>query len=125
MAEDIWDENLYKIFEKGFPTNDKTFIETPEEKIISYGELKKTSAMFANALTDLGVVQGDRVLVQANKSPEVVFLYLACLRAGAIFVPLNTAYTKSELEYFIKDYEPKVEVCDQLSPLLYFIQLVS
>ena len=49
MAEDIWEENLYKIFEKGFPTNDKTFIETPEEKIISYGELKKTSAMFANA----------------------------------------------------------------------------
>ncbi len=120
MAEDIWDENLYKIFEKGFPTNDKTFIETPEEKIISYGELKKTSAMFANALTDLGVVQGDRVLVQANKSPEVVFLYLACLRAGAIFVPLNTAYTKSELEYFIKDSEPKVVVCDQLSPLMDF-----
>ena len=54
---------------------------------------------------------GDRVLVQVDKSPEAIFLYLGCLRAGAVYVPLNVAYTLAEVEYFISDAEPKLVVC--------------
>ncbi len=55
---------------------------------------------------------GDRVAVQVEKSPEAIFLYLACLRAGAVFLPLNTAYTLAELGYFFGDAEPRLVVCD-------------
>ena len=55
--------------------------------------------------------KGDRVAVQVEKSPEAIFLYLACLRAGAIYLPLNTAYTRHEIEYFVTDAEPSVIVC--------------
>ena len=53
-----------------------------------------------------GVAPGDRVAVQVEKSPEVIFLYLACLRAGAVYLPLNTGYTLAELDYFFGDAEP-------------------
>ena len=55
---------------------------------------------------------GDRVAVQAEKSPEGVALYLGCLMAGAVYLPLNTAYTRAELDYFVADSEPKVLVVD-------------
>ncbi|NJO13139.1 MAG: AMP-binding protein, partial [Gammaproteobacteria bacterium] len=55
----------------------------------------------ANALVALGVKQGDRVAVQAEKSPAFLDLYLGCVRAGAAFLPLNTAYTPAEIEYFL------------------------
>ena len=58
-----------------------------------------------------GVKPGDRVAVQVEKSAEAIVLYLACLRAGAVYLPLNTAYTLAELEYFIGDAEPRVVVC--------------
>ena len=58
-----------------------------------------------------GVVPGDRVAVQVEKSADAIMLYLACLRAGAVYLPLNTGYTLAELEYFIGDAEPRVVVC--------------
>jgi malonyl-CoA/methylmalonyl-CoA synthetase len=61
---------------------------------------------YAAALVARGARPGDRVLVQADKSIEVALLYLACLRAGLVYVPLNTAYTPAELAYFIADAEP-------------------
>jgi malonyl-CoA/methylmalonyl-CoA synthetase len=79
---------------------------------VSYGDLDRSSGQFANALTALGVAHGDRVAVQTAKSIEMVFLYLACLRIGAIFLPLNTAYTTGELDYFMRDASPSVFVCD-------------
>ena len=58
-----------------------------------------------------GVAPGDRVAVQVEKSAENVFLYLACLKAGAVYLPLNTAYTDHELDYFFGDAEPRLIVC--------------
>ena len=90
----------------------KTFIETLDGETISYGQVLARSARYANALRDLGVKTGDRVAVQVEKSPAMLMLYLACARAGAIFLPLNTAYTVAELDYFVSDAEPKLVVCD-------------
>ena len=67
----------------------------------SYGDLIDASGRLANALIGLGVQPDDRVAVQVPKSIEAIALYLACLRVGAIFLPLNTAYLADELSYFI------------------------
>lgn len=69
------------------------------------------TGQFANALTQLGVKPGDRVAVQVDKSFENLMLYLGTLRAGAAYLPLNTAYTAAELDYFLGDAEPSVVVC--------------
>jgi len=78
----------------------------------SYQQLREQVALQARALRAAGVQPGDRVLVQAEKSPEYLLLYLACLHAGAVFVPLNTAYTEAELRYFALDSQPRLMVCD-------------
>src|SRR5436305_13950360 len=95
-----------------FPKRDKPFLTTPEGRTVSYGELEEGSGRIASLLRELGVAPGDRVAVQVEKSPEAVLLYLASLRAGAVFLPLNTAYTPTEVGYFLGDAEPKVFVCD-------------
>ena len=87
------------------------FIETGDRRTYSYADLEATSARLANLLVELGVKKGDRVAVQIDKSPENVFLYLACLRAGAALLPLNTAYQKGEIDYFLGDAEPALFVC--------------
>jgi len=73
---------------------------------ITYGELDAAVARTANALLDTGVRPGDRVAVQVQKSVPSLFVYLACLRAGLVYLPLNTAYKSSELDYFLRDAEP-------------------
>jgi malonyl-CoA/methylmalonyl-CoA synthetase len=90
----------------------KTFIERDDGRIVTYGDVFTGSARLAHALALSGVEPGDRVAVQVEKSAEAILLYLACLRAGAIFLPLNTAYTTVELDYFIGDAEPKLVICD-------------
>jgi len=90
----------------------RTFIETPAGRRITYDDVLAGSARLAGALRALGVEPGDRVMVQVEKSPEALLLYLGCARAGAIFLPLNTAYTLAELEYFVSDAEPALFVCD-------------
>jgi malonyl-CoA/methylmalonyl-CoA synthetase len=90
----------------------KPFIETEGDLHYTWADLDSITARFGNYLRALGVAKGDRVAVQVQKSPEAVLLYLACLRAGAVFLPLNTAYTLPELDYFFNDAEPKVIVCD-------------
>ncbi len=87
-------------------------ISGPDFPELSYAELEKLSAKIANLLTALDVTQGSRVLVQTPKTPLGVALYLACMRIGAIYVPLNVAYTLDELDYFITDTEPALFVCD-------------
>src|SRR5213078_2577511 len=79
---------------------------------ISYGELIARTGQMANVLVDSGVKPGDRVAAQTEKSVPGLVLYLAAVRAGAVYLPLNTAYTLNELEYFITDAEPTVVVCD-------------
>ncbi len=87
-------------------------IETDDGQRISYGDLIARAGQIANALTKRGVKVGDRVAVQVEKSVQNLILYLAVVRAGAIYLPLNTAYTLNELDYFITDAEPSLVVCD-------------
>ena len=104
--------NIYSVFKTHFPESpDATFLETSNGIKYSYSYLEQESARIANFLTAQGVTKGDRVAVQVEKSPHVLFLYLACLRAGLIYLPLNTAYTESELNYFIENAEPTVVIC--------------
>lgn len=76
----------------------------------SYADLIETTSRLSRFLSTEGLRPGDRVLVQAEKSPESIALYLACLQRGLIYVPINTAYTERELSYFIADAEPKLLV---------------
>jgi malonyl-CoA/methylmalonyl-CoA synthetase len=87
-------------------------IETPDGRRISYGDLIALSGQTANLLVSRGVKPGDRVAAQTEKSVPGLVLYLATVRAGAVYLPLNTAYTLNELEYFITDAEPSLVVCD-------------
>jgi malonyl-CoA/methylmalonyl-CoA synthetase len=91
---------------------EKIFIETEGGLRISYRQMLSTSARYARALVAAGVEPGDRVAVQMEKSPAVILIYLGCLRAGAVFLPLNTAYTPHEVGYFLGDARPKILVCD-------------
>ena len=79
---------------------------------VTYGDLLDWSGRYASALRALGVAPGDRVAVQVEKSLSTLLLYLGALRAGAVYLPLNTAYTPAELGYFLGDAEPRLVVCD-------------
>ncbi len=103
-------QNLFDLIRSRLPDAAKTFIETQDGRIVRYGDMVAASGRLAHALVSIGVKAGDRVAVQVEKSPEMVLLYLACLRAGAVFLPLNTAYTLAELDYFIGDAEPALVV---------------
>src|ERR1700728_4896970 len=87
-------------------------IETVDGKHISYGDLIAQAGRIANVLVANGVKPGDRVAAQTEKSVPGLVLYLATVRAGAVYLPLNTAYTLNELEYFISDAERSLVVCD-------------
>ena len=81
-------------------------------RILSYADLRQRVRQVAAALVELGVEPGDRVAAQIGKSPEGLMLYLGVVAAGAVFLPLNTAYTTPEIAYFLADSEPKLVVCD-------------
>ena len=106
--------NLYACFAGRFPAklDKQQFAILPDGRHYTFFDLEKVSARFANARISLGVQPGDRVAVQVEKSIEALMLYLGTLRTGAIFLPLNTAYTGAELAYFLGDAEPRVFVCD-------------
>ena len=78
---------------------------------LSFADLDQRSGRLAARLRKLGGQAGDRIVVQVEKSPDNVLLYLAALRAGMVYVPLNTAYTSAELGYFLENAEPSVVVC--------------
>jgi malonyl-CoA/methylmalonyl-CoA synthetase len=112
--------NLYEDFARVFAKHaGQTAFRTADGQRLSYGDFARQVARMANALVSLGVKPGDRVMAQIEKSIENVALYLACLKAGAVFNPLNTAYTAAELDYFIGDAEPAVVVIpsDKLAKL--------
>src|SRR5450755_745035 len=108
----IMNANLFsRLFDKlDDPT--RLAIETIDGQHISYGDLMGRAGQMANVLVDGGVKPGDRVAAQTEKSVPGLVLYLAAVRAGAVYLPLNTAYTLNELEYFITDAEPSLVVCD-------------
>ncbi len=85
---------------------DASCIKLPDGTVRSYGDVDRDSARYAATLKALGVKPGDRVAVQVEKSVDAILLYLGCIRSGAVFLPLNTAYTRNEVGYFLKDAEP-------------------
>jgi len=104
--------NLYAALRAQFPNNlDTIAVETDDGLNYSWRDLERASAMLANLLEGLNIPQGARVAVQVEKSVEAMMLYLATLRAGYVFLPLNTAYQSAEIQYFIDNAEPAVVVC--------------
>ena len=104
--------NLFAALRAAFPADlTATAVETDEGLRYSWQDLDRATAMMANLLQSLDLPQGSRVAVQVEKSVEALMLYLATLRAGYVFLPLNTAYQSAEIEYFICNAEPAVVVC--------------
>src|SRR3569833_1573313 len=90
----------------------RVFLRTAACQEYTYADLLSESGMIAMALQTLGVLTGDRIAVRVEKSAAGVLLYVACLCFGAVFVPINTAYSPAEVEYFLADSKPRVAVVD-------------
>ena len=105
-------DNLFSALRAAFPDDlNAVAIETDDDLRYSWKDLDRATAMVANLLQSLNLPEGSRVAVQVEKSVEAMVLYLATLRAGYVFLPLNTAYQSAEIEYFIGNAEPAVVVC--------------
>ncbi|HSH47390.1 MAG TPA: malonyl-CoA synthase [Halomonas sp.] len=107
MSHNLFETFARRMHERG----DADFITTREGRRYSHADALVASARLAGALVGLGVAPGDRVAVQVDKSPEAILVYLATLRIGAVYLPLNTGYTGSEIHYFLGDAEPALFVC--------------
>ena len=104
--------NLFAALRAAFPADlDCTAIETDSGLSYSWRDIDRATAMVANLLASLDIPPASRIAVQVEKSVEAVVLYLATLRAGHVFLPLNTAYQSAEIDYFITNAEPAVVVC--------------
>ena len=110
-------QNLFVALRNAFPADlDSTAVETDDGLVYSWRDLDRATAMVANLLQSLDIPKSKdgvppRVAVQVEKSVEAMVLYLATLRAGFVFLPLNTAYQSAEIEYFIGNAAPAVVVC--------------
>lgn len=103
--------HLFELIRARMPALQARCLESETGAVLTYGDVLDGSGRYANALVRLGVSPGDRVAAQVEKSPEALLLYLACIRAGAVFLPLNPAYALREVEYFLGDAEPALVVC--------------
>jgi malonyl-CoA/methylmalonyl-CoA synthetase len=105
-------QNLFAALRAAFPEDlDAVAVETDQGLAYSWRDLDRATAMMANLLRALSLPEGSRVAVQVEKSVEAMMLYLATLRAGYVFLPLNTAYQSAEIDYFFDNAEPAVVVC--------------
>ena len=103
--------NLYSTLVDRFEHRlDAPFLRVPGHVALTYRDVVARAARMASVLRDQGVRDGDRIVVQIDKSTDNVALYLACLRIGAVFLPLNTAYTSGEVDYFVDDATPALVV---------------
>jgi len=103
--------NLYSLFERHFPDGaEQPFLAIPNGPVIHYDDLAAMSAQVAGALVAAGCRPGDRVAAQVDKHWHVVALYLGCLRAGLVYLPLNTGYQPREVAYFLRDAKPRIVV---------------
>ncbi|MFT6697091.1 MAG: malonyl-CoA/methylmalonyl-CoA synthetase [Polaromonas sp.] len=104
--------NLFAALRAAFPQDlNAVAVETEKGLLYSWHDLARSTAMMANLLKSLDLPAGARVAMQVEKSVEAMVLYLATLRAGYVFLPLNTAYQSAEIAYFIENAEPSVVVC--------------
>ena len=106
--------NLFSKITHSIPNKSSIFVELTSDEKFSYYDMLSKTGIYANALLKLGAKKGDRVIVQADKSIEIIWLYLASLRLGTIFITLNPSYTLAETEYFIKDSKPVLFLTDKL-----------
>lgn len=90
---------------------ERVCLETDDGVAFTCADLARESARHARVLIEAGAKPGDRIAVQVDKSPAALFLYLGCLRAGLVYLPLNTAYQRGELAYFLTDAQPSIVVC--------------
>ncbi|GAD21120.1 AMP-binding protein, partial [Acidovorax sp. MR-S7] len=109
-------QNLFTALRAAFPRDlEQIAVETTsaagEPLRYTWRDLDRASSQIANLLTSLKLPEGSRVAVQVDKSVEAMLLYLGTLRAGYVFLPLNTAYQSAEIEYFVGNAEPAVVVC--------------
>ncbi|OHC61879.1 MAG: malonyl-CoA synthase [Rhodocyclales bacterium GWA2_65_19] len=105
-------QNLYSLLAEHFPKNPAApCMILPDGRVWTYGDVGRASGRIANLIVALGLEPGDRVAAQVEKTPEALVLYLAAIRAGMVFLPLNPAYQRHELEYFLKDAKPGLFVC--------------
>ena len=110
------DENLFATLRAAFPADlDATAVETADPgspvRRYTWRDLERGTAMLANVLDSLDLPPGSRIAAHVDKSVEALMLYLAVLRAGHVYLPLNTAYQAAEIEYFLGNAEPAVLVC--------------
>ena len=103
--------NLYELFESRFPADRKApLLLLDTGGVVTYADAHAASARYASLLVSRGLKPGDRVAVQVEKSPEALLLYLACLRAGLVYLPLNSAYQEGEVRYFLENARPSAVV---------------
>lgn len=104
--------NLYSLIAGCFPPSAATPVLIDEDgATYTYEDLERETARLAQMLVSLGLEKGDRVAAQVEKSPQALFLYLATVRAGMVYLPLNTAYQHDEIDYFFSDAQPALVVC--------------
>ena len=116
MTATTTNANLFAALRAAFPWDlDGIAVETDDGLFYSWRDLERASAMIANLLVSLQLEEGARIAAQVEKSVEAMLLYLATLRAGYVFLPLNTAYRAAEVEYFVGNAEPAVVVCSSAS----------
>jgi malonyl-CoA/methylmalonyl-CoA synthetase len=109
-------ENLYGFFESRFPADrSRPLLLLEGGKEVTYADAEAGSARYAAHFAGRGLVPGDRVAVQVEKSPEALLLYLGCLRAGLVYLPLNSAYQEGEVGYFLENAEPRAVVAQPRS----------
>jgi len=105
-------QNLFATFRSRFPADPEApFLISVDGSAISYGEILPRTGRLANLFAARGVRPGDRIAVHVEKSVEALLIYLAALRAGAVYLPLNPGYTLAEVRYFLEDAEPALFVC--------------
>ena len=105
-------DSLFALLQSCFPADRSTpVLQVPGGPACTYGELEAASGRFAAYMTALGLRPGDRVAMQVDKSSTALFAYLGCLRAGLVFLPMNTAYTDEEVDYLVGDAEPGLIIC--------------
>ena len=102
------EQNLAELLAARCAGNERRFLTCDDGRAFSYSEFHRLAGQLARQLVKAGALPGDRIAVQVEKSPEAVALFWACVRGGFVFLPLNTAYTPSEVSYFLADAEPKV-----------------
>jgi len=116
QATEPVNENLYALLAERFRSAaDRPAVESDAGRALTYAELDRASARYARFLTELGIPRGARAAVQVEKSLESLLFYLGCLRAGVVYLPLNPAYRRTEVEHFLADARPVLVVGDPTS----------